>query len=156
MLTAPAIEAAALSPYSIPTKSSTARGRVGTSSLTPCPMRGDCAAFPLPGRRRDRAAVDDRLHRNRARQGGGEVQGRRQVAQVDGVGGPAGRGKRGHRQVAGDVQVPERGGDAVAGELDRGLLAGPGADERGRALGPRQQAEPLLLGGPEYLPGQFV
>src|SRR5580698_8906826 len=146
MPTAPTSASDAASPYSIPTKSSTASGSDPSFSFITDDNAGPPADIPRPRRRPRRRAW--RRPRRRARRGDAAASGRAEGR--GGRGGGPSAGRRAVGQLAGGVEVPERlrirleqGGLAVrhvAGGAERG-------DERLRPVqaGPRHRREQVVL-----------
>src|SRR5258708_36959299 len=119
MPTAPATDSAALSPCSIPTKSSTASGNDLASTFTL--VKGRASDLHSQGR----PAHENGAERRRGGQGSAEVGGGWHVAQVDRLGGPAGARGRPDGGRGGDGQGGPAAGPAVAGPTRRAVLAGP-------------------------------
>src|ERR1700683_943606 len=148
MLTAPAMDEAALSPYSIPTKSSTARGSDCSCELPQSSKSRDRPGIPARGRRSVPGNLPDR---DRRRQSGGETRLSLKVAQVNRLGRPPSRLPGRHGDLPADIKLPQRGSQPVPGQLDRRLLARPHPHERRRPPVPGHHQELLLLGGTEHL-----
>src|SRR5258708_18730923 len=122
MPTAPATDSAALSPCSIPTKSSTASGNDLASTFTL--VKGRASDLHSQGR----PAHENGAERRRGGQGSAEVGGGWHVAQVDRLGGPAGRRPRHHGRAGGGGAARHRGCAARAGHPQRRFLARPRPD----------------------------
>src|SRR5215469_12450308 len=117
-------------------------------------------AFPpgtgAVGERQGWSASKHASERHGGRERRAKVRAGGDVAEVDRLGRPAPRLLRCDRRGADDVEAGERTDDAVAGQLQRGLLVRPRPDEPGGPVLARHEHEPLLLGRPEHPVGEVV
>src|SRR5258708_20561898 len=119
MPTAPATDSAALSPCSIPTKSSTASGNDLASTFTL--VKGRASDLHSQGR----PAHENGAERRRGGQGSAEVGGGWHVAQVDRLGGPPARRRRHDRGRARDHQARQPACHTLARLPQRRPPSGP-------------------------------